>query len=117
MQQTAQRPKKRLELKPEHANWKKPESASVRGVSDSAMYMAKLGKHFGWPVVVDIMEETYDWLSTDFADEMIRAADKVDAARTSADAYTSFVGSVSSQSKKPVDVFKKLTKELHEAAK
>jgi hypothetical protein len=81
------------------------------------MYIAKLGKHFGWQAIVDMMEEKYDWFSTDFADEMIRAADKIEAASVSADAYTAFVGSVSAQSKKPGDIFKKLTKELHEAAK
>lgn len=86
-------------------------------VSDDAMYLAMLGKHFGWPAIADAMEEKYEWYSWQFANKLLNAANKIEAGKTAAESYTSFVGSVSAQSKKPGTTYKMLTKGIYKAAK
>lgn len=119
-QQSQQNHKKYLEVSQEDKAKilaARNEAEKSKETDESARFLSKFGKHFGWQAVVDIMEEKYEWLTWEFAYKMLDGAEREEAQIALSRAYGAFVGSISAQTEKPAKTYKQLTKDLVKASK
>jgi len=109
--------KQYLELKPEDKQWlenREKQDGDTIKVDDYHLTIAEFGKYYGWGGVSAILNneinsETMAWL--------LVAARKISKITEYNNAKSSFIGSVSSQSKSPSKTFNELTSDLIRSAK
>lgn len=103
---------KRLEIRPEHQEWleKRREQAQQEiKVEPEQFFIAKFGKHFGWPGVMAILNNEIDGQTAAY---LMAGADKVDLQAQYKQAESMYIGSGSTKSKQPAVTFKKMTANL-----
>lgn len=102
----------KLEISPEDlAKVQRRKQIEADGkVNDVWLFLAEFGYYFGWEGIKAVREDKN--FTMDEAVKLIKGARKVWSAKVYDHATASFIGSVSGQSKKPSQTFKKATTDL-----
>jgi hypothetical protein len=116
MEQTPQPPNRQyLEIKPEDLakvarNRLKRENALK--IDPEQLFIAEFGKHYGWAGVQALLNDEVDMQTAIW---LLEGARRIDHRTTFVMAKASFIGAGAARSKKPVDTFKKSTKDIVKA--
>lgn len=105
---------KYLELTPddlEKVNKNRAKHESIR-IDSEQMFIAEFGKHYGWGGVQAILSNEIDG---ETAVWLLQGARKFNYSTLYDNARAAFIGSVTSQSKKPSTQFKRVTRDLIKA--